>query len=214
METRAKSKGTQKIEQLMRTLPENSERYMALASAKRFKSSWSELGEWLARISNNGQFLEWGFNSFEEYCTSEIRIRRQTAEKLVLAFRFLERKEPCLLERHTDRPMPDYRSIDLLRRAQEDQHFNSKDYSSLRSAIIEDERSHPFIAKQYKEMVQTSNPDQRVAQCCRSALIAAKRLAASLENLEEVPDALMLNLEQLIGFLTGRLGETGQEGRI
>ena len=103
MEEKCPSKGAQHIEQLMRQLPPESERYQVLATAKQFKSSWVELGEWLAKVSNKKQFSEWGFTSFEDYCTKEIRIRRQTAEKLLLAFRFLERREPSLLERKEGR---------------------------------------------------------------------------------------------------------------
>ena len=114
MEEEKKSKGAQFIEQLMQQLSPESERYQVLASAKQFKSSWVELGEWLARVSNKNQFSDWGYTSFDDYCTKEIRIRKQTAEKLLMAFRFLERKEPGLLERKQGRALPDYRSVDLL----------------------------------------------------------------------------------------------------
>ncbi|MDH3961457.1 MAG: hypothetical protein OET55_09335, partial [Desulfuromonadales bacterium] len=66
MEEKSPTKGSQHIEQLMRQLPPESERYQVLATAKQFKSSWVELGEWLAKVSNKKQFSEWGFTSFED----------------------------------------------------------------------------------------------------------------------------------------------------
>lgn len=207
MEEKSPTKGSQHIEQLMQQLPPESERYQVLATAKQFKSSWVELGEWLAKVSNKKHFSEWGFTSFEDYCTKEIRIRRQTAEKLLLAFRFLERKEPGLLERKEDRPLPDYRSIDLLRKAEEREHFSMEEYAELRQAVIEEERNHPSVAKQFRDMTHSHQPEQKSAHQHRNALLAAKRLATSLQEIKEVPEELGQAVVQLIRFLEARDAE-------
>ena len=209
MEEKSPTKGSQHIEQLMRQLPPESERYQVLATAKQFKSSWVELGEWLAKVSNKKQFSEWGFTSFEDYCSKEIRIRRQTAEKLLLAFRFLERREPSLLERKEGRPLPDYRSIDLLRKADEREHFSMEEYSELRQAVIEEERNHPSIAKQFREMTHSHQPEQKTLHQHRNALLAAKRLATSLQEIAEVPEELSQAVVQVIGFLEAGDAERG-----
>jgi hypothetical protein len=209
MEEKNPTKGSQHIEQLMRQLPPESERYQVLATAKQFKSSWVELGEWLAKVSNKKQFSEWGFTSFEDYCTKEIRIRRQTAEKLLLAFRFLERREPSLLERKEGRPLPDYRSIDLLRKADEREHFSMEEYSELRQAVIEEERNHPSVAKRFRDMTHSHQPEQKTLHQHRNALLAAKRLANSLQEIAEVPEGLNQAVVQLIGFLEARDAERG-----
>ena len=209
MEEKSPTKGSQHIEQLMRQLPPESERYQVLATAKQFKSSWVELGEWLAKVSNKKQFSEWGFTSFEDYCTKEIRIRRQTAEKLLLAFRFLERREPSLLERKEGRPLPDYRSIDLLRKADEREHFSMEEYSELRRAVIEEERNHPSVAKRFRDMTHSHQPEQKTLHQHRNALLAAKRLATSLQEIAEVPEELSQAVVQLIGFLEERDAERG-----
>ena len=209
MEEKNPSKGSQHIEQLMRQLPPESERYQVLATAKQFKSSWVELGEWLAKVSNKKQFSEWGFTSFDDYCTKEIRIRRQTAEKLLLAFRFLERREPSLLERKEGRPLPDYRSIDLLRKADEREHFSMEEYSELRQAVIEEERNHPSVAKQFREMTHSHQPEQKTLHQHRTALLAAKRLATSLQEIAEVPEELSQAVVQVIGFLEAGDAERG-----
>ena len=207
MEEKSPSKGSQHIEQLMRQLPPESERYQVLATAKQFKSSWVELGEWLAKVSNKKQFSEWGFTSFEDYCTKEIRIRRQTAEKLLLAFRFLERREPSLLERKEGRPLPDYRSIDLLRKADEREYFSMEEYSELRQAVIEEERNHPSVAKRFRDMTHSHQPEQKTLHQHRNALLAAKRLATSLQEITDVPEELSQAVVQLIGFLEERDAE-------
>ena len=207
MEEKSPTKGSQHIEQLMRQLPPESERYQVLATAKQFKSSWVELGEWLAKVSNKKQFSEWGFTSFEDYCTKEIRIRRQTAEKLLLAFRFLERREPSLLERKEGRPLPDYRSIDLLRKADEREYFSMEEYSELRQAVIEEERNHPSVAKRFRDMTHSHQPEQKTLHQHRNALLAAKRLATSLQEITDVPEELSQAVVHLIGFLEERDAE-------
>ncbi len=201
MQQAGQSKGSQHIEQLMQQLEPDSERYQVLATAKQFKSSWVELGEWLAKVSNSQKFSEWGFTSFEDYCTREVRIRRQTAEKLLLAFRFLERREPGLLERKEGRPLPDYRSVDLLRKADEEQHFSMEEYGELRQAVIEDERNHPAIARQFRDLAHSHKPDEKAIHQHRNALMAAKRLLTSLQDIPDVPPEMSQAVLSLIGFL-------------
>jgi len=207
MEQEKQTKGAQHIEQLMQQLPPESDRYQVLATAKQFKSSWVELGESLAKVSNSKSFSEWGFTSFEDYCTKEVRIRRQTAEKLLLAFRFLERKEPGLLDRQKDRPLPDYRSVDLLRQAEEGQQFSLEEYSELRQAVIEKEQNHPLIARQFRDMTHSHQPEQKTVHQHRVTLMAARRLSTSLQNVQDVPAEFSQAIEGLIGFL-----EEKQEG--
>lgn len=201
MDQEQKTKGSQHIELLMQQLPPDSERYQLLATAKQFKSSWVELGAGLARVSSSKRFSEWGFASFEDYCTKEVRIRRQTAEKLLLAFRFLERREPELLARKEGRQLPDYRSVDLLRQTDESDHFSMADYSELRQAVIAEERSHPAVARQFRDLSHKHQPEQKAVQMHRNALIAAKRLATSLRDVPAVPHDLSQAVERLIAFL-------------
>ena len=201
MEKTSTTRGAQHIEELMQQLPPDSERYRVLASARQFKSSWVELGEWLARVSNNGQFSDWGYTTFEDYCTREIRIRRKTAEKLLLAYRFLEKKEPGLLERRAGHPLPDYRSVDLLRQADEEKPFSMAEYNELRQAVIEQERSHPTVARQFRNMEHGHLPEKKTSHQYRNALMAAKRLSTSLQVIPEVPEALSQGVAELIGFL-------------
>jgi len=60
-----------------------------------------------------------------------------------------------VLERKEERPLPDFRSVDLLRQAREEQAFSPADYNDLRRTVLEEDRSHPTAARQF-------------ATCCRS----------------------------------------------
>lgn len=214
MNDNPKSKGELVIERIMQELDPASPRYQVLATARRFKSSWVELGEKLLQIQKAGQFRDWGYDSFEDYCSREIRIKKPTAQKLTLAYRYLEKDEPELLVRQTElKPLPDYRSVELLRQAREEKDFSEADYAGLRRAVIEEERSHPTVLKRFKEMAaaRTEEPPD-AAIPLKSALAAARRLETALRSLADLPPAHHEELGRLIGCLEERVEACQGEG--
>ena len=107
--SRAEAAIAGKIEEL----PESSLRRKVLEGARRFKASWVEFGRLLSQVKREGLWGEWGYASFDAYCTKELFIRKQTAEKLTMSFGFLERHEPQLVEepepgRHEARTAPPF----------------------------------------------------------------------------------------------------------
>ena len=182
------TKGEKYIEQLMQELQPESDRYRVLASAKQFKASWAELGERLVNVSQRNLFRDWGYDSFGDYCSREIRIRKGTAEKLTLAYKFLEREEPAVLARSEGlQALPDYRSVDLLRRAQEEGQFEPEQYQALREAVVEDERSLPVVRKQFQEVTRAREESITTSlRLARTSLSTARRLLTTLEPMGEL----------------------------
>jgi hypothetical protein len=207
MNDNPKSKGELVIERIMQELDPTSPRYQVLATAKRFKSSWVELGEKLLQIQKAAQFREWGYDSFEDYCSREIRIKKPTAQKLTLAYRYLEKDEPELLVRQTElKPLPDYRSVELLCQAREEKAFSEDEYAELRRAVIEDERSHPTVLKRFKEVAAAraeEPPDPAVP--LKSALAAARRLETALRAVADLPPEIPEDIGRLVGLLEKRV---------
>ncbi|WP_298270377.1 hypothetical protein [Geobacter sp.] len=202
-----KSSGERHIERVMDGLDPSSERFQVLQSAKRFKSSWVELGDRLLAVGSRNLYREWGYGSFEEYCTREIRIKKETAQKLTLAYRFIEKHEPEILARREEpRPLPDYRSIDLLRQAREEKGFSDEEYADLRKSIVEQERSHPTVLKQFREVAKTrEEPVRDPAVPLRAALAAARRLGTALDGVAELPGGYRELVGELIAHLEGEL---------
>lgn len=206
MSEQPKSSGEQHIEGLMRQLDPSSERYQVLATARKFKSSWVELGEQLLKVSSHRLFQEWGFASFEDYCSREVRIKQPTAQKLTLAYRYLEKEEPELLARQTEfKPLPDYRSVDLLRQAREDQGVSEEDFQRFRQTVIEEDRSHPTTLKRFKELVPGEPRDN--GQRLKAGIGAARRLETALQEIPELPPEFLPPLQELLAFLEERLEE-------
>src|SRR6185295_940584 len=84
----------QMIAEKVNQVPPGSFRQTVLLAAKRFKSSWVELGKLLVKVRNEALFEEWGYPTFEAYCLAEVRIRKATADKLTRSFSFLDKHEP------------------------------------------------------------------------------------------------------------------------
>jgi hypothetical protein len=200
-----KSSSERHIETIMEQLEPGSDRYVVLDKAKLFKSSWVELGEKLLQVSSKGRFREWGYDSFEEYCVQEIRIKRGTADKLTMAYRFMEKEEPQLLSAREElKPLPDYRSVDLLRKAKEEKGFSEEEYGKLRKSVVEEERSHPTVMKQYKEVAALREEVNPLAPI-KTSISAARRLDSALRGLNDPPALYLAQLGEMIAHLEEEL---------
>jgi hypothetical protein len=204
-----KSSSERHIETIMEQLEPGSDRYIVLDKAKLFKSSWVELGEKLLQVSSKGRFKDWGYASFEEYCVQEIRIKRGTADKLTMAYRFMEKEEPQLLSAREElKPLPDYRSVDLLRKAKDEKGFSAEEYGALRKSVVEEQRSHPTVAKQFKEVAalrEEVNPQAPV----KASLSAARRLESALRGLDDPPAQYLAQVGEIIAHLEQELEALG-----
>lgn len=198
-----KSKAELHIEEIMQQLDPSSERYRVLNSARRFKSSWVELGEELLKVNRGHLYRDWGYESFEDYCAREVRIKKPTAQKLTRAYNYLAQEEPQLLSRQAElNPLPDYRTVDLLRQAREEEQLSGDQYIALRKAALEQQRSHPTVLKQFKEMTAAgADPQAERQRHCKMALSAAKRLLNSLDELEDLAAAYRQPLLELLDLL-------------
>lgn len=206
MTDQLKSSGEQHIEGLMQQLDPASDRYQVLDTARKFKSSWVQLGEQLLKVSSHRLFQQWGFSSFEDYCSREVRIKQPTAQKLTLAYRYLEKEEPELLARQSEfKPLPDYRSVDLLRQAREEPAISEENFQRLRQTVIEEDRSHPTALKRFKEMSPAGNEPKSPALLIKSGVGAARRLESALREIPELPAEFFPPLQQLLAFLEDRL---------
>jgi hypothetical protein len=107
-----------KLDARIGELQEGSLRRKVLESARRFKASWVDLGRMLAQVRREEAWREWGWSSFEDYCTKELFLRRATAEKLALSYGFLERHEPRLAE-GAGGEAPTFEVIEVLSRAED-----------------------------------------------------------------------------------------------
>lgn len=212
MTKQVKSAGEQFIETLMQQLDPASERYKILATARQFKSSWISLGEDLQRVRREFMFSEWGYESFDEYCRQEIRIRKQTADKLTHAFGFLERHAPEVLRQPEAQPLPDYRSVDFLRRATEDDGFPTEELDALRHAVLNEQRPLTTVRDRFNAVVRNrEQPAETLRRQLQAALLAVRRLESALATLPEERETISTGLSSLASNLEQQLAELQDE---
>ena len=143
MQKEMKTKAIKALEQKMQGLGEETIRHQALRSARDFKTSWMALGQTLFSVWKDKLFKEWGYEEFESYVSREIGIRKQTAQKLLRSYSFLEQKEPRYLERSRNEEtepaaLPTYEAVDVLRRASNNKKMDGTDYARIKKYVLED----------------------------------------------------------------------------
>lgn len=208
-----KTKSIQDIELRMETLEPDSFRYKVLDSAKSFKSSWIELGQYLFTIYKDKMFKDWGYLTFEAYCAKEIGIRQATALKLLKSYSFLEREEPAFLKNQSleeTKPsqIPSYESVNALRLAKASDLISESDYKKIREDILENPKEDTEVKKKIRYILKSHSKPLSDEQKEEKKGVTIKRILTSLRNtkneLQELsfPVKVVKQIEQLIDVLS------------
>ena len=186
-----KTKSLHAIEERMENLDPGSFRYQVLDAAKRFKSSWIELGQHLFSVYKDKLFKEWGYLTFEAYCAKEIGVRQNTALKLLKSYSFLEKEEPTFLKREAldDRQpsrIPGYESVNALRLAKQSERISEKEYQGLREEVFDEGREEAEVKKKIRYVLKSHPPAGRAGAPARPEedrkTVVVKRLISSLKT--------------------------------
>jgi hypothetical protein len=169
MISHGKPKSIASLEQRMSALSPDSFRYKVLDCAKRFKSSWIELGQTLFQVHRDKTYRDWGYLTFEAYCAREIGIRQATAVKLLKSYAFLEREEPAFLKRRSleeTQParIPSYEAVNVLRLVKERNRLPEDDYESLREEVLDHAREDVEIKKKIRYLLKAHAPKETVEE--------------------------------------------------
>jgi hypothetical protein len=181
-------------------------RQTVLLAARRFKSSWVELGKLLQQVRNDASYQDWGYPSFETYCLSELRIKKQTADKLTRNFGFLEKHEPQVMRTpELAEAAPAFEVVEVLAQAEERGQLSAAEYKSIRDSIWNQEKPTSELRRDLVEQFPApgEKPDGGVE--LKRLWATSKRLAAELHSNRRVPaaireraDALAADLEELV----------------
>ena len=167
-------------------------RQTVVSAARRFKSTWVELGKLLVRVRDEGLFEGWGFQSFEAYCSKELHIRKATAQKLVRSFGFLAKHDPKALEDEgLPQRAPAFEVVEVLADAEERGQLSPNEYQSIRESIWNPERSSAELKRELVERFPRPPPEPLpTSLTLRRLANAARKLASELAACPEVPAAV------------------------
>ena len=183
-------------------------RQTVLLAAKRFKSSWVELGKLLQQVRNDGSYQEWGYPSFETYCLSELRIKKNTADKLTRSFSFLDKHEPQALERQDLRDAaPPFEVVEVLAGAEERGQLTAQDYTSIRDAIWNPDRPVSELKRELTDRFPAPVVKPSSEQELKRLWTMAKRLHAELLAQKKVPRQAVQAAEEVARQLEALVAE-------
>jgi hypothetical protein len=202
------TKGEKIIAELMKDIEPGTPRFEILEVARRFKTSWVELGGKLHEVRRKKLYEQWGYGKFDEYCSREIRIKPRTATKLTTSYAFLKNEEPSVLRRDgVVRPVPDIQVVDMLRRAREKETLPEKEYSKIKEMAFNDAP----IAEVRSEMKQ-HHPAQKSptkGQVINNLLGQARKLADGLAAVPGIPHQLVERALALVDGIRKLVKENG-----
>lgn len=192
---------TDAISQKAQQVQPGSFRHTVLLAAKRFKSSWAELGKLLVKVRDEALYEQWGYETFEAYCLKEIHIRKQTALKLTRSFSFLARHEPEETEREemTQRAPP-FEVVEVLADAEERGQLTPSEYKSIRDSIWNPERPTAELKRELGERFPRPPPEPPADSLqVRRLAATARKLANDLLACRKVPKAISDRAAALAG---------------
>jgi hypothetical protein len=201
------------MRQLADALPPGSLRHDVLTSARRFKSTWVELGRLMIQVRDEARYEEWGFASFEAYCLKELHIRKPTALKLTRSYAFLDKHEPEQVRQpQLAERAPAFEVVEVLADAEERGQLSADEYQSIRASIWDEERPTAAIKRELVEKFPKPPPPpppeglllKRLAQ-------AARRLANELAAARGIPSTLADRAGDLAQEVEGLLGSPDAE---
>ncbi len=197
----------------MKSAEPGSLRHETLEAAKRFKSSWIELGQRLWTVWKEKAYRSWGYLTFEAYCAKEIHLRAATAQKLLQSYYFLEKEEPSTLERlRQETPaanLPSPETVNMLRLLKRREEVPSERYQQVRHYVLDEGKDASEVRQQVQAILKTSRPEseeteiQRRRTTIRRMIGTLKHLQRELQQQDGIPKKLM---DQISG-LTQKLEE-------
>ncbi|MBI3333681.1 MAG: hypothetical protein HYZ93_06295 [Candidatus Omnitrophica bacterium] len=202
-----RSRSIERLEDRLAGLEPGTLRREALEAAKRFKSSWIELGRILWTVWREKSFREWGYLTFDAYCSKEIGIRSATAKKLLHSYYFLEKEEPTILKRLTEGPpanLPSPEAVNLLRLAGRKQVVPAERYQELRSRVLERGAEPLEVRREIRSILEAASPDPAAAResrrigMIRRTIGTLKGLRLEMAASSALPKKLIGEIEALI----------------
>ncbi len=203
-----KPKSIQNIEDRMNQISPDSLRYKVLDSAKNFKSSWIALGQYLFTVYRDKLYKDWGFLTFEAYCSREIGIQQPTAVKLLKSYSFLEKEEPAYIKNQAMQErqpsqIPSVDAVNALRLAKANEHVPDREYQELRDQVLEDGKEDSEVKKKIRYILKVNKPKPTEENKEENKEKLYKRLATQLQAAKDemilvnAPNKIIKKIEEL-----------------
>src|SRR5215470_1868070 len=203
-----KSKVEERLEDAIRVHAGDAERVLVLERAKRFKRTWIELAEALVGVRESEMHLKWGYGSFDEYVTRELKLKRGTVDKLCASYGFLRANAPKLVrapegdDDDYERPVPSWQAVDFVARAEERGAAPAEVMDEMKRAAFDEGTPAPALSRRYRDVAFPVAEDEKRERLLAQMVAAGKRLVDLVAEPEAaLPDGLGERIEAVVGEL-------------
>lgn len=180
-------------------------RLFAAKAAFSFKHSWLEMAKALVESHNANRFIDWGYDTFLDYCDRELGLKRPIVDKLMVSFQVLQQNAPQKLESLAEEEtMPSYQSLDYYARATGElridgcpsndapEHDLSPELNQqLYDAVFEQGCTPKQLKERFDPVLRPKTTTQEQQEHAKKTLSTTRKLLDQLGVLEGVsPDTL------------------------
>ena len=185
--------------------------------AKKFKTSWLNLGRHLYAIYQDKLFYGWGYNKFEDYTEQELGLKKSLCSKLLRAYLFIEQDEPVYLDENyikDNEPVkvPGYDAVDVLRMAKGKRELTKDDYSYLRGIVFDKGKDVGEVRKELTALMKERKPidpeeerEKRNTASIKKVLNALTSFKQDMDVLKLISPEVVEKTDALIENLTSQL---------
>ncbi|MCA9638512.1 MAG: hypothetical protein KC420_20930 [Myxococcales bacterium] len=220
--------GTNKIDALAELLEKtggDAERLEVVRRTQRFKRSWIELAEALAKVRASSSFTRWGYSDFYTYCQQELTLKKSTVDKLVLSFHTIRSHAPEVLEWDgVAKVIPSYEAVDYFSRAVGE--FESEPpivdgkgkapreakaeeapevIREVRQAVFDEGQPLAELRKRFDPVLYPRPKGAERLEIIQKASAAARKLAELLPDIDGLEDKRVQRIETELGALRQEL---------
>jgi hypothetical protein len=185
---------------------EDAERVLVLERARRFKRTWIELAEALVTVRDGETYLRWGYGSFDEYVTRELKLKRSTVDKLCASYGFLRANAPKLVRADDgddfERPVPSWQAVDFIARAEERGAATAEVMDEMKRAAFEEGAPAPALSRRYRDVAFPVDDTEKRERLFAQMVAAGRRLVDLVAEPDAtLPDGLGERIEAVVGEL-------------
>ncbi len=207
----------EKLTVLMDSLEQGGDpvRLFAAQSAYNFKHSWLEMAQALVDVRNRDRFVQWGFDSFLDYCERELGLKKAVVDKLTASYYVLQQVAPERLETaNEEAPIPSYQSLDYYSRATgevrldgnpardaPEQEMSPELSGQLYDAVFNQGCSQKQLKDRFDPVIRPKPPAKEQQELTRKALSSARKLLELMDEVEGLRSETMYAVENAVARL-------------
>ncbi len=197
------------------------ERLDIVQRAQRFKRSWLELAEGLAKLRKSRAYERWGYSDLHEYCQKELHLKAATIDKLMLSYGALRTHAPEVLKHDgLAREIPSLESVDYFSRAlgvrdPDDESAPARRRLDAPKAVLEELRSAVFdraapvgeLRKRFDPIFRPKREGDVEQDVLRKTKVLAERLAEAVQAAPGITDKRVARVVAMVEALVRDLDE-------